>query len=192
MQTIAILGWGSLFWQPKDLAFDKEFGWKEDGPTLPIEFARISKDGRLTLVITENGTKVPVLYALSDYQSVEEAVLNLAVREGSGRGSIGSYDKTKNEFSHDVFFKQNILDWIKNTEFDAVIWTNIRENWDIKNEKGEIIRNINPDKRIEYLKELERNTSVLAEEYIRKTPKQIKTKYRSLIEDQLNWKPITF
>ena len=188
----AILGWGSLIWQPKDLAFDKEFGWKEDGPTLPIEFARISKDGRLTLVITENGTKVPVLYALSDYQSVEEAVLNLAVREGSGRGSIGSYDKTKNEFSHDVFFKQNILDWIKNTEFDAVIWTNIRENWDIKNEKGEIIRNINPDKRIEYLKELERNTSVLAEEYIRKTPKQIKTKYRSLIEDQLNWKPITF
>ncbi|WP_134355312.1 hypothetical protein [Flavobacterium psychrophilum] len=190
MQKTAILGWGSLIWQPKDLAFDKEFGWKEDGPTLPIEFARISKDGRVTLVITENGTKVPVLYALSDYQSVEEAILNLAVRESSGRGSIGSYDKTKNEFSPDVFFKQNILDWIKNTEFDAVIWTNLGENWNIKNEKGEIIRVIQPDKRIEYLNEIAGNTSVLAEEYIRKTPKQIKTKYRSLIENRLNWKPI--
>ncbi|EKT4544246.1 hypothetical protein [Flavobacterium psychrophilum] len=186
----AILGWGSLIWQPKDLAFNKEFGWKKDGPILPIEFARISKDGRLTLVITENKTKVPVLYALSDYQSVEEAILNLAVREGSGRGSIGSYDKTKNEFSHDVFFEQNILDWIKNTEFDAIIWTNLGENWNIKNEKGEIIRVIQPDKRIEYLKELKGNSSVLAEEYIRKTPKQINTKYRSLIEDKLNWKPI--
>ena len=104
MKTIAILGWGSLIWQPKELELDKEFGWKEDGPTLPIEFARISKDGRLTLVITENGTKVPVLYALSNYQNLDEAVLNLAVREGSGRRSIRSYDKTKDEFSHDVFF----------------------------------------------------------------------------------------
>ena len=188
----SILGWGSLIWQPKDLAFDIEFGWKEDGPTLPIEFARISKDGRLTLVITENGTKVPVLYALSDYQSVEEAVLNLAVREGSGRGSIGYYNKTRKEFSPNVSIEQNILDWIKNTEFDAVIWTNLGENWNIKNEKGKIIRVIQPNKRIEYLNELAGNTSVLAEEYIRKTPKQIKTKYRSLIENELNWKPIAF
>ena len=67
---IAILAWGSLIWQPKDLLLDTEFGWKEDGPILPIEFARISKDGRLTLVITKNGTKVPVLYALSNYQNV--------------------------------------------------------------------------------------------------------------------------
>ena len=187
---IAILGWGSLICQPKDLAFDKEFGWKEDGPTLPIEFVRISKDGRLTLVITKNGTKVPVLYALSNYQNVEEAILNLAVREGSGRRSIGSYDKTKNEFSSKVFFEQNILDWIKDKDIDAVIWTNLKENWDIKNEKDEIIRQIEPNKRIEYLKELKGNTSVLAEEYISKTPKQINTKYRKLIEDELNWKPI--
>lgn len=187
---IAILAWGSLIWQPKDLFFDKEFGWKEDGPILPIEFARISKDGRLTLVITKNGTKVPVLYALSNYQNVEEAVLNLAVREGSGRRSIGSYDKTKNEFSNDVFFEQNIIDWIKHKDIDAVIWTNLEENWDIKNEKGEIICKIQPDIRIKYLKDLKGNTSALAEEYIRKTPVQIKTKYRAKIEEELNWKPI--
>ncbi len=48
---IAILGWGSLLWQPKDLQFDKGIGWSENGPMLPVEFARISKDGRLTLVI---------------------------------------------------------------------------------------------------------------------------------------------
>lgn len=186
----AILAWGSLIWQPKDLFFDKEFGWKEDGPILPIEFARISKDGRLTLVINENGSLVPTLYTISKYETLDEAILNLAVREGSGRKSIGSYDKSKNEFSHNVFFEQNILNWINEKDFDTVIWTNLGENWVIKNKHGEIVETIAPDKRIEYLKSLKGNASALAEEYICKTPAQIKTKYRAKIEEELNWKPI--
>lgn len=188
---IAILGWGSLIWQPKQLEFDKAFGWLTDGPILPIEFARISKDGRLTLVITKNGSEVQTLYTISNYEILDEAVLNLAVREGSGRRSIGSYNKTTNQFSPAGFlFKQNILDWITETDIDAIIWTNLGENWNIKNEKGDVIRQIQPENRIDYLNELKENTSALAEEYIRKIPIQIKTKYRTLIEQQLNWKPI--
>lgn len=187
MQTTAILGWGSLIWQPKELAYNKTFGWQKDGPILPIEFARISKDGRLTLVITENGTKVPVLYTLSNYHNLEEAVLNLAVREGSGRNSIGSYDKNKDTFSSKFQFEDEIKNWIKNTDFDAVIWTNLGENWNIKNEKGDIIRQIEPERRIEYLKELKGNTSAIAEEYIRRTPIEINTDFRKEIEKKLNW-----
>lgn len=175
---IAILGWGSLIWQPKELEFNKTFGWNEDGPILPIEFARISKDGRLTLVITENGTEVPVLFTLSNYQNLEEAILNLAVREGSGRNSIGSYDKSKDTFSSKFLFKDEIINWIKNTDFDAVIWTNLGVNWNIKNDKGDIIRQIEPERRIEYLKELKGHTSAIAEEYIRRTPHQIVTAFR--------------
>lgn len=177
---IAILGWGSLFWQPKELAFDKEFRWKEDGPTLPIEFARISSNGRLTLVLTEKGTEVPTLYALSTYKTIEESVLNLAIREGSGRKSIGCYNKKEEIFSPEIFkFKQNIKNWIEQTDFDAVIWTNLEDN-----------KKIAPNKRIEYLQKLKGNKSALAEEYIRKTPTQIKTKYRKLIEKELKWTPI--
>lgn len=187
---IAILGWGSLIWQPKELAYNKTFGWQKDGPILPIEFARISKDGRLTLVITENGTKVPVLFTLSNYHNLEEAVLNLAVREGSGRNSIGSYDKNKDTFSSKFLFKEEIKNWIKNTDFDAVIWTNLGENWNIKNDKGDIIRQIEPERRIEYLKELKGNTSAIAEEYIRRTPIEINTDFRKEIEATLNWTPI--
>ena len=187
MQTTAILGWGSLIWQPKELAYNKTFGWQKDGPILPIEFARISKDGRLTLVITENGTKVPVLFTLSNCHNLEEAVLNLAVREGSGRNSIGSYDKNKDTFSSKFQFENEIKNWIKNTDFDAVIWTNLGENWNIKNEKGDIIRQIEPERRIEYLKELKGNTSAIAEEYIRRTPIKINTDFRKKIEATLNW-----
>jgi hypothetical protein len=154
---------------------------------LPIEFARISKDGRLTLVITENGTKVPVLYTLSNYHNLKEAILNLAVREGSGRNSIGSYDKSKDTFSSKFLFKDEIKNWMKNTDFDAVIWTNLGESWNIKNNTGDKIRQIEPENRIEYLKELKGHTSAIAEEYIRRTPPQIKTTYRKKIESELNW-----
>jgi hypothetical protein len=176
---IAILGWGSLIWQPKELAYNKTFGWQKDGPILPIEFARISKDGRLTLVITENGTKVSVLFTLSNYHNLEEATLNLAVREGSGRNNIGSYDKNKDTFSSKFRFEDELKNWIKNTDFDAVIWTNLDENWSTK------INN-----RIEYLKELKGNTSAITEEYIRRTPIEINTDFRKEIEATLNWTPI--
>jgi len=179
MQKTAILGWGSLIWDPRNLNYDEEVGWNDNGPMLPIEFARISNDGRLTLVITENGSEVKTYFSVSKYDSLDEAILNLAVREGCGRKNVGYYDKTKNEFSENFKFKINVLNWIKNTDFDAVIWTNLGENWTLKSKD-----------RIQYLKELKDNTSALAEEYIRKTPIQINTDYRKRIEEELNWKPI--
>ena len=191
MQKTAILGWGSLLWQPKELAFIKENDWNENGPFLPIEFARISKDGRLTLVITPYAKEVQTLYAISSHKTTEEAILNLAIREGSGRKSIGYYLRSNKEFSKDFEFKKNISNWIEKTDFDAVIWTNLGENWNIKSEKGEILKSIIPENRIEYLSELNGHNLAIAEEYIRKTPLQIETEYRKLIEEKLNWKPIT-
>ncbi|WP_291100943.1 MULTISPECIES: hypothetical protein [unclassified Flavobacterium] len=187
---IAILGWGSLIWQPKELKFDTNVGWKENGPVLPIEFARISKDGRLTLVITPNGTEVPTLYSVSSFDSLDLAVSNLVLREGTSEKYIGYYDKSK-----DVIFpidfpikeKDNIKNWIQTTDFDGVIWTNLPENWDIKENKV-VIKTIDPNDRLEYLQNLKGNQSALAEEYIRNTPKQIDTTYRKQIIEVLGWK----
>lgn len=181
----AILGWGSLIWQPKILKFDANIGWKENGPVLPIEFARISQDGRLTLVITPNGTEVPTLYSVSSFDNLNLAVLNLAVREGTGRTSIGSYNKSKDEFSPIKFmFKENIKNWIETTDFDAVIWTNLPEKLNLENvtktEKD-------PDGRIDYLQNLKGHQSALAEQYIRNTPNQITTTYRQQIIETLGW-----
>jgi hypothetical protein len=49
---IAILAWGSLVWNRGSLAVAADF--EALGPRLPIEFCRVSGDGRLTLVIDEN------------------------------------------------------------------------------------------------------------------------------------------
>lgn len=188
---IAILCWGSLIWSPQTLNYNTTFGWQTNGPILPIEFARISKDGRLTLVLTLNGTNTQTLYAISSYNTIEEAILNLAIRERSGRMSIGFYEKSNKQFSPINFkYKKNIEDWLEvNNDIDAVIWTNLPEKW-VKETSVKIKKYIEPNERIEYLKDLKGNKRAIAEEYIRKTPPQIKTKYRALIEKELNWHPI--
>ena len=184
---IAILGWGSLVWNPKSLQYNQEIGWQKDGPFLPLEFARISMDGRLTLVITSEGKEVQTLYAFSTNTTLDEAILDLAIREGSGRKSIGYYNKKRDEIYPKNFnYLENLKAWLAiNPKIDAVIWTKLGANWKepdrLKSEKQD---------RIEHLKALDGPSKVLAEEYIRKAPRQINTKFRQEVEKELNWFPI--
>ncbi len=85
---IAILAWGSLVWDPRDLKTAAEF--VPNGPLLPIEFCRVSKDGRLTLAIDERFGDVCTSYsapcALDD---LNQAIENLRLREGTSASNIG-------------------------------------------------------------------------------------------------------
>ena len=190
--TIAILSWGSLIWDPKELNYNKYLGWVYDGPVLPIEFARISKDGRLTLVITENGTPNKTFYTFANQkQSFEETIENLRIREGKcNRKNIGYYKAETDEFhSEDFKYKNEIRNWSKEKKIKNIIWTDLPEKWNYENDNNETI-SINPNERIDYLKSLVSDKKERAEEYIKKTPFQIKTKYRSIIEQKLNWFPV--
>jgi hypothetical protein len=81
----AILAWGSLVSHPRDLQAAAEF--VPDGPLLPIEFCRISADGRLTLAVDETYGAVCKTYsAPSGIQSLDEAIENLRIREGIEKG----------------------------------------------------------------------------------------------------------
>jgi hypothetical protein len=180
---IAILGWGSLIWQPKDLKYDKELGWNESGPQLPIEFSRISGDGRLTLVIDDKAKHKQTLFAVLLYENLDEAILDLAVREGTGRKSIGYYIKATDEFFPENFsYKKEIKEWINNSECDAVIWTNLSRRF-----KDKIGLEHHLDNVIKYLETLPEEIKVIAEEYIRKAPKQIDTLIRKSLEDRFGW-----
>lgn len=79
--NIACLGWGSLIWSPQSLRLRTE-EWNTDGPKLPIEFARISTDRRVTLVLAENAKRLPVLWALMKSSKLCAAINDLATREG--------------------------------------------------------------------------------------------------------------
>lgn len=188
---IAILGWGSLIWQPKTLAFDKKEGWNKNGPFLPIEFSRISNDDRLTLVIDKDAEPIKTFYAVSLYEELDEAVLDLARREGSGRKSIGFYNRIEEKFSPNEFdFKEEVKEWIKFTDCDAVIWTNLGNGNKFKEKFKSIKEDKINNKIINYLDNLPGPIRACAEEYIRKTPKEIQTPIRSAIEKKLGWTSI--
>ena len=182
-----ILGWGSLIWDPRELAV-YENDWIYDGPILPIEFARISSDGRLTLVITENGTEVKTFAAISNiYTNLDDMIENLRKREKCKKEHIGYYIKETDTFYPEDFkFKENIRSWAIHHKITITLWTNLPEKWEYENEEKQIIK-ISPEERIDYLKNLTGEKRIETEKYIRKTPVAINTKYRELIEKELNW-----
>lgn len=64
---------------------------------------------------------------------MDEAILDLAIREGSGKGKIGVYNKETDIFIPSNFeMKANIKSWIAETDIDAVIWTNLKSNFKAK------------------------------------------------------------
>jgi hypothetical protein len=107
-------------------------GWQIGGPVLPIEFSRVSNDGRLTLVVDEkNGVDVPTRYILSSRTDMAGAIENLRVREKapSDRG-IGVFDRS-NELRNDHAMRSapavysRISAWATECAMDGVKWTAI-------------------------------------------------------------------
>ena len=83
---IVILGWGSLIWCPGGLRIKTR--WHGDGPSLPIEFARISQDHRLTLVIQPGSAAQSTYWAVSEFTDLKEARQNLKTRERTQSSGI--------------------------------------------------------------------------------------------------------
>jgi len=98
MTKIAVLGWGSLVWDPRDLQAAAKFA--PNGPLLPIEFCRISGDGRLTLVIDETfGAVCTTCSARSAIEDLDAAIENLRVREGMQKGGASAgHDRHREKF----------------------------------------------------------------------------------------------
>lgn len=178
---IACLGWGSLIWQPGNLLIRR--AWFEDGPLLPIEFTRQSKDGRLTLVINESAKATRTLWALMATDNLNDAKRNLQEREGIPLKNI---DKSIGVVSANEDAKSKIeviiKEWMQNLKIDAVIWTNLPSKF-----QGENNRTPTIEEAISYIKSLDINSKKNAEEYIRKTPRQIDTDYRRKIESEFGW-----
>jgi len=176
---IAILGWGSLIWKPKELAVKLPF--EAGGPTLPIEFIRISKDGRLTLVIDEQyGTPCPALYAVSTLEDLAEARENLRIREGMIHvNGVGFIDLRTDEVSARAKERHpqaigEIASWGRQKDFDAVIWTALAPNF------AEVTtRAHSTDEALAYLDGLPSEKFALAAEYIRMAPLQVQTPFRA-------------
>ena len=179
---IAILGWGSLIWDPQGLAY--EGNWRTGGPNLPVEFSRISSDGRLTLVIDRNnGQIVSTQYTTSTLTTLADAVENLHHREKTSVENIGFIDlQNQNSHSRHNDLVVQLKSWAQENDFDAVIWTDLPSKFEIGGKAVPFSVNT----AVDYLQGLSGETADKAREYIAKAPEEVDTPVRRKIQ-MIGW-----
>lgn len=176
---IACLGWGSLVWDPRDLPIRRE--WFKDGPFVPVEFARLSDDNRITLVISPAATPIRVLWAHmvpTDLSTAREALRN---REGiTARNWVELVGAWRHgEAAPDQI--PELPEWAAQRGVGAVVWTALAPK--LKAATG----SPSADEVIEHLRGLRGTTREHAKQYIERAPRQVDTEYRRRIEAVFGW-----
>jgi hypothetical protein len=181
MSNILILGWGSLVWRAGELRTVGD--WRLDGPTLPIEFSRISEKGRLTLVIDElNGTPVRTRSIRSACATLDEAIDNLRIREGSPNPKgIGFADLRNGGNSPTAIVRhkastETIAKWCESKGADAVIWTAIGPRWPLDG-------SFSVEAAAQYVARLGEPLRSKAHQYIKMAPAEVITPVRKRFEE---------
>ncbi len=180
----AILAWGSVVWDPRNLPFkgDKD-AWALGGPILKIEFSRVSTDAQLTLVIdTTNGVDVPTRFAESKRKSLLDSVADLRDREGTVIRCIGYTNRSgdhasvhehpEHRYSHDV-----VSAWLKSSDYEAAVWTALESNY-----REQHLRDFAVPHAVSYIRGLPKAPRDNALDYIRKAPAEVDTPLRRALK----------
>lgn len=175
---IACLGWGSLVWNTGVLRCVG--GWRADGPELPLEFARTSQDGRLTLVLVAGSQAVPTLWTELAYTKPLHAQEALAGREGCVLSAIGLWPGKSPEHGPGA---EAIAAWATARGFDAVVWTALAPKF--SNVQGQAPESA--EAALVYLRKLDLKSQAAAREYVLRAPAQVRTPFRQAFEQELGW-----
>ena len=199
--TIAVFGWGSLIWDPRELKIG-DSSWQRDGPLLPIEYLHASgtrqPPKRLTLVVVDQVAHpwvndVRTLWAMSSFDELERARENLANRERTDTPKIGYVNLKETDALkrssltavQDQATKTELLSrierWMRERHIDAAIWTDLAVSPDLEGQP------VTPQGAIGYLRGLGGDDRRAAEAYIRHTPTQVWTAIRARAELELGW-----
>src|SRR5271157_1607687 len=182
---IAVLAWGSLVGEPRDLQAAGKFA--PNGPLLPIEFCRVSEDGRLTLVVDETFGAVCTTYsAPSATPSLDEAIEDLRLREGAKAREVGFVDLASGRQS-DIATERHpdavatIAAWAQANGYDAAVWTALACNFDERDAGGEPFSVAAAIRYLETMKaqEAARFAWLLAD--IRGAPREVETPVRDQV-----------
>ncbi|CZW72584.1 hypothetical protein [Enterobacter hormaechei] len=173
---IACLGWGSLIWKSGALPVAGE--WQTDGPSLPVEFCRVSDGGEVATAICMNAPAVPVLWAWLEATTLSVACRALREREAIPEDrcdGIGSLLITGRDTGI-------LTTWAREKGIEAIIWTGLPPR--SASQEGRVPA---VDEAIAYLDGLSGETRSHAQDYICRVPAQLDTPYRRVIKDVLGW-----
>ena len=170
--------------------------FRDDGPRLPIEFSRVAKDGRVTLVIDPGAAPMATWWCPMAVDTIEAAVEGLGRRERIGPARwpewigwqtragavITAVDGAREGGRAEGPTRATIASWLEAVELDAVVWTALPAR--------------TPDERfawpstealVTHLHGLEGEARTRAEEYIRRTPATIDSVRRRHFEAEFGW-----
>jgi len=184
---IAVLAWGSLVGEPRDLQAAGTFA--PNGPLLPIEFCRVSADGRLTLVIDETFGAICTTYSASSaLQDLDAAVENLRVREGMQLARAVGFVEVASGKRSDVAIERHpqavetIAAWAESNGCDAAIWTALASNFGEPDKAGEPFSITAATQYLETLEKIDAVKFSRALAHIRAAPPEVQTPVREEVE----------
>jgi hypothetical protein len=182
--NIAIIGWGSLLWDRRELPLASR--WRPDRPELPIEFARISKNGHVTLVIRLGQRSIRAYWALVDAPSLEQARRHLQRREDARRErDIHSVDRNGHTLGEPrPEITSTVQRWLGAHDLDGAVWTGLESNWERVTGTP-----LTPQNVAARLDALAGDTLRAAREYVERAPPQTRTPIRIHLETVLGWTP---
>lgn len=179
--TIACLAWGSLVWNPGELSIEGD--WNTDGPSVRVEYLRQSKDGRLTLVLDSSAAAVPALWAKMRDADLPSSIDSLARREGIGPRSTSKFIGRWSIGEPEPELIGGLADWAEVHSIEHAVWTALPPLFD-----GQLFT-ATEEQALNYIRGLTGDVKESAEQYIRRTPHQVRTRYRQTFEESLNWTP---
>lgn len=190
---IAVLAWGSLIWDRRELAIAEDF--RPSGPRLPVEFCRVSGDGRLTLVIDEAiGSSCLTYSAASTFGELDAALQNLWRREGSQdevmpknvrtHGRVGFVEVPSGDHNAKAMERHpqavaTIKTWALANGYDAAIWTALASNFHEPNRAAEAF---SVEAAVQYLETLDARRRDAALRYVRSAPSEVQTPVRAAVD----------
>lgn len=188
---IAIIGYGSLIWDLDDLAPKVAGPWQRGiGPQMPVEFARVSPKRKLGLVLVIH-EDVPqasrTSYLLSNRDTLDQAVIDLAERERTDREHIGFSTRAGDHYSRTAGIAQTVDKWLSETQLDAAVWTDLNGNFD--DHTGETFSH---EAGISYLRKLSGASLSEAWRYITYAPSETDTPFRRYLATDGWWSSLAF
>jgi len=174
---IAIIAWGSVVWDPRNLMFVGKF--EPTDLRLPLEFCRVSGDGRLTLVIDEKfGEICPARVAVSGFRELQQTIKDLRARENTTAKNIGFVDcvtgkHSAREKGSSAYVVETVVSWVAANDYDAAVWTALSRNF---------LEPFSVDAAIKYLEIQRAQTLERALRYIRKAPPEVQTPVRAAVK----------
>ena len=160
-------------------------GWFQDGPLLPIEFTRCSRNRRITLVLDPKARYVRVLWALMLSSDLATAIEALREREDiptkNVQQDIGFWS---NDRASTYPYATPISAWALQRGLEAVVRTALGPKHPdaaratLRPKMSEIV---------DHLRSLSGKQKREAELYIRRAPSQVDTDYRRHIQQELGW-----